>query len=560
LKTIKTKKINIRKRFFDVAIIFFEIFLDFTKENKLRKKHGFQKAQKMMEKRHKKRADKLYHLAIELGGVHIKMCQYLSTRRDIFPEPYINKLSSLQDSVPPVSFLEIEKVLYDNYKNSDYPFSYVDQKPLASASLGQIHKAVLKTGEDVVIKILKPDISKIIDIDFAILYYVFKLFSNFKFFREQATFSDVLEEFIKVTGDELNFKREIYISKKFKKALKKFSFVKVPYVYEEYSGDNIIVMEFINGVKITDSDKWNERNCDGPTLAKRVIEIYVEQFLFLKIIHFDPHPGNIFVLENNNIALLDFGMSGEITENMSKNIKDGLNAFVTKDYLKLLKVAQGMGFIKKGTDLKKFIPILEYFFNEIVDSIDLERNSLQNVDLKPIIDDLVEIIYTQPIKLPYEWAYIGRTVGTLTGIISSLNPKFKIYEELTPYFNKFLKDNFNDIVENSLETLKTTVKEILTLPSNVNNFVSNVERGSLKFQVNLDEIDERIIDISYTVTKSFGFALSFFSFAFCFTFYFLGNKLGAYVFGGISILSFLFSFFYRKKLSKKEVIKKAIFK
>ncbi|HOV15143.1 MAG TPA: AarF/UbiB family protein, partial [Spirochaetota bacterium] len=527
---------------------------------KLRKKYGFQVAQKKMEKIHKRRADKLYELAIELGGVHIKMCQYLSTRRDIFPEPYIEKLSLLQDAVPPVSFSVIQKIINEQYKDGENPFSYIDEKPLASASLGQTHKGILKTGEEVAVKFLKPDIEKIIDVDFAILFYVFKLFSNFKIFRDQADFSNVLEEFIKVTGDELNFKREIYISKKFKTALRKYPYIKVPYVYEEHSRNKIIVMEFIDGVKITDKEKWAKKNNDSETLARRLVEIYVEQFLFLKIIHFDPHPGNIFVLENNNIALIDFGMSGEITELMSKNIKDGLNAFITKDYLKLLKVIESMGFIKKGTDLKKFIPIFEYFFDEVLESVDLERNSIQNVDLTPVIDDLVEIIYTQPIKLPYEWAYIGRTVGTLTGIISILNPQFKIYEEMKPYFDKFLRENFNDIVERSIDNLKFTAKEILSLPSNVNNFVTKVERGTLKFQVDLDEIDERIIDISFTTAKSFGFVLSFFSFAFSFSFYFFGNKIGAYIFGGISVVFFIFSLFYRKRLSKKELIKKSIFK
>lgn len=554
------KKTSIKKRFFDVAITFFRIFFDFRKETKLRKKYGYQIAQKKMEKTHKKRAGELYNLAIELGGVHIKMCQFLSTRRDIFPEPYIDKLSLLQDSVPPVDFSVISSILHNQYKEGEYPFQYIDEKPLASASLGQTHRGILKSGEDVAIKFLKPSIEEIIDIDFSILFFVFKLFSNFKIFRDQADFLTILDEFIKVTGDELNFKREIYIAKKFRVALRKYPYVTVPYIYEEHCREKIIVMQFIDGVKITDKDKWIKKNNNAEILAKRIVEIYVEQFLFLKIIHFDPHPGNIFVLEDNNIALLDFGMSGEITPLMSKNIKDGLNSFITKDYMKLLKVVESMGFLKKGTDLKKFIPILEYFFDEVLDSINLERNSIQNVDLTPVIDDLVEIIYTQPIRLPYEWAYIGRTVGTLTGIIASLNPQFKIYDELRPYFNKFLKENYNDIFERTVDSVKNTFKEIYQLPNTITNVINKVEKGTLKFEVDLDEIDDRINDISYVTTKGFAFVLSFFSFAFSICFYFFENKIGTMIFGGISIIFLLFSFFYRKKISKKEIIKRSIFK
>jgi len=276
---IKEKKINIKKRFFDVALIFFKIFLDFRKEIKLRKKIGFQASQKKMEKTHRKRADKLYSLAVELGGVHIKMCQFLSTRRDIFPEPYIEKLSVLQDSVPPVDFSVIRSIIEEQYENGDSPFTSIDEKPLASASLGQTHKGILKDGSEVAIKFLKPSIEKIIDIDFAILFFVFKLFSNFKIFKDMSDFTSILEEFIKITGDELNFKREVYISKKFRSALKKYPYVKVPYVYEEYSGDKIIVMEFIDGVKVTDREKWEMKNNSSEILARRIVEIYIEQFL-----------------------------------------------------------------------------------------------------------------------------------------------------------------------------------------------------------------------------------------------------------------------------------------
>jgi len=552
-------KINVSKRFFRVAFIFFKIFLDFRKEYKLRKKKGYNSAQKKMEKTHQKRAEELYTIAIELGGVLIKMCQYLSTRRDIFPEPYINVLSSLQDRVPPVEFDKIKQVIDNEYRGKSFPFKEIDETPLASASLGQTHKAILKSGDVVVIKILKPEIEKIIDIDFAIFHFVFKLFSHFKIFKEN-DFLSLLDEFIKVTGDELNFKREVYIGRKFKVALKKYPFVTVPYVYEEYSTYKIIVMEYIDGVKITEKDKWKDKNNDPIILARRLVEIYIEQFLFLKIIHFDPHPGNIFVLENNNIALLDFGMAGEITNKMSKGIKDGLSYMLKNDYEKVLRVLFELGFIKKEKDIKKIVPIMEYFFSEVMSTINLERNSLQSVDLSPIVDDLVEIIYTQPIKLPYEWAYIGRTIGTLTGIISFLYPDFKLYDELKPYLEKFLKDRSQEIFQKLIEEAKNTFLEIVKLPKNANISNCKVEKGTLQFEIDLEEVDEKINNLGIMLTKGISFFMSFLSAGFAYALNIFNHKEGIFVFGGLSAIFLLFSIFYKKKKTRKELIKKALLK
>lgn len=548
---------KIRRRFFGVLLIFFKIFLDFNKERKLARKIGFQAASKKMEKTHSKRSLELYTLSVELGGVLIKMCQYLSTRRDIFPEPYIETLAKLQDNVPPVDYKDLKKVIDNEYKNIEFPFTYVDERPLASASLGQTHKALLKNGKEVVIKVLKPDIEEKIDTDFAILFSVFKLFSKLKAFKDFADFGNVLDEFIKVTGDELNFKREIYISKKFKEGMKKFDFIKVPYVYEEFSTDKIIVMELIKGDKINEIDKWKNRNNDPITISRRLIEIYIEQFLTLKLIHFDPHPGNIFIMDNNNIALIDYGMSGEITDKMRDGIKNGIRGFVKKDYLSILKILKELGFFKKDADINKLLPIVRYFLDEVLETVDLEKESMQNIDISPVIDDLVEIIYTQPFKLPYEWAYIGRTLGTLTGIISFLNPKFKIYDELEPYFNRVLNENIGDIVNTAIDESKAFIQNIIGLPDKVNTFVNRVETGNLKFEVDFEDIDNRVNNISNTVVRLFCFFISFISFSFGFVMNLQSNFFGMIIFGSISFI-FLMIFIFYKRISKRELIKQTI--
>lgn len=548
-------------RFFTVAWIFFKILLDFRKEIKLTRKKGFNYAQKKMEKTHKKRARQLYNISVKLGGVLIKFCQYLSTRRDFLPTPYIETLSPLQDNVPPASFEAICTVLEKEY-GTDYKnnFKSIDPVPLASASLGQTHRAVLHDGTDAVLKVLKPGIEKTIDLDFAIIYNVFSLFSNFKIFQQKADFFGMLKEFIKVTGDELNFKREVHISKEFKKRLAKFSFVKIPYVYEELSTQRIIVMEFVKGDKISDVEKWEKRNNSPVILARRIVELYIEQFLFLKLIHFDPHPGNILITEDNNIILLDFGMSGEITEAMSSSIKGALKAFAVKDYRKILDIMEKLGLFRKGADKNSLLSIMEYFFDEVMDTIKLEKESIQTVDLSPIIDELAELVYNQPLQLPVEWAFIGRTIGTLVGIISSLNPDFKIYDELLPYAQRAVQSNIKEIAQESFETLKEDSKILFNLPSRIDRLIEGVERKRLKFRVDFEEVDEKIDDFRTVAIKSVGFIITFLSAITTYVLFFYYNANNHYiVFGIFTIIAFIYSFTYKKR-SRKELIKRQFFR
>ena len=225
---MKLKKISYRRRFVKVAWIFLLIVLDFRREYFLTKKNGYNYSQKKMKKTHLRRARQLYNVAISLQGAMIKLCQYFSTRRDIFPEAYIKVLTPLQDHVPPIDFSEIQSVLRSEYGDYYRFFESIEEKPLASASLGQVHRAVLRDGSRVVLKILKPRVDKLIDVDFAILYYTFKLLSDLKLVKEKADLFNLLDQFIQVTGDELNFTREVYITNRFRQELACLSYLKIP--------------------------------------------------------------------------------------------------------------------------------------------------------------------------------------------------------------------------------------------------------------------------------------------------------------------------------------------
>ncbi len=534
---------------------FLKMFLAFRKEFKLTRKKGYEYAQRKMKKLHEKRAHQLFDLAVSMGGVLIKLCQYLSTRRDFLPEPYLKILSALQDAVPPVDFSEIRSVIEEEYVGKEFPFAAIEEIPLASASLGQVHKAVLKDSREVVLKILRPSIESVIDIDFAILYYVFHFASNFKFLKDSKDFFKLLDEFIRVTGDELNFEREIYVSKQFRQHMRKFDYLRIPEVYEEYCTKRIIVMEYIKGDKVTNIEAWKARNNDPIVISRRIIEMYAEQFLFMRVIHFDPHPGNILVLDDNNIALLDFGMAGEISESMSKGIKDGLASVVKKDYRKIVSILKDMGFIKKDADVAIFLPVVEYFFEEVFETIKLDRESMQKINLTPVINDLIEILYSQPFQLPVEWAYIGKTVGIVTGIIASLNPDFDIYEEFKPYFELAIKKNREEIAHNAAETIKNLSKDMLALPSNINQYIEKSEKRFLKMHQEQEELAYKIASVSDTFRRGILFCLCFISAGAAYFFYSSADIGAMFVSGGLSVLFFAL-FLVLKKREKGDILRR----
>lgn len=549
------REMSVRQRFFRVATIFFKMFIDYNREFQLVKNRGYAYAQNKMKRVHEKRARELYETAVSMGGVLIKLCQFFSARRDVFPDAYIKILAPLQDNVPPVSFEAISEIIHKEYGDHGKYFACIESAPLASASLGQTHRARLHDGREVVLKILKPGIEKLIDTDFAILHFVFQIMSHFKVFREHADFFDILAEFVRVTGDELNFRREMHICKEFKRGLAKYDYILVPEIYEEFCTDRIIVMEYLEGDRINNIEAWSRRNNDPVILARRIIEIYVEQFLTMSLIHFDPHPGNILISKDNNIILLDFGMSGEITGEMRRGVADFLEALLKRDARKIVETLNALGFIRKGANRYSLLPVIDFFIDEILDTMKLDRESYYNVDFSPIRDDLVELIYTQPFAIPIEWAYIGKTLGTIAGIISQLHPEFNIYGELKLYADRLISSSIRETVRRTLASIKENVVIAAAMPGRIYNFMDNLERGSFRMKVDYGEVFDKVDEIKTFIIKIISFTLGLACGISAYVFYWAGNMHVTVMFACIGFISFLFFLIYRKRNIKDRIKK-----
>lgn len=547
---MKSIRIHSRKRFLKVAAVFIGILLDFTKEYSLIKKSGYSAAQKRMKTRHEKRARQLYDTAISMQGVMIKLCQFFSARRDFFPESYVSLLSTLQDNVPPVPFDEIRMVIEGEYGDHRKYFKEIDPIPVASASLGQVHRAILQDGTTVVLKILKPGIERIIDIDFAILHFVFKILSGFRVFRERADLFHVLDEFIRVTGDELNFRREAWVAMEFRRLLEGYDYVSVPLIYSELSNARIIVMESLTGDKVSDVNSWKDRSNDPVLLSRRIIGLYMDQLLKFGLVHFDPHPGNILVESDSRFSLIDFGMSGIITPRMRQGLLKALRAFIKRNGRAFIDALDELGFIRKNVNRYSMLTVIDFFLNEFIDIFTFDREAIQTMDFSPIREELIELLYTQPFNIPYEWAFVGKTIGILAGIISTLNPQFNVYEELKPYADTYLSRNAMAMARESFSFAKETFGLLLGFPSRIDVLIDSIERGHLRFKVDYTEMLDKIDEVKAFVIRTVGLLVSMACMISLYVFFVSAQYKVSIMFAGIAAAALVFSLLYRKRSSK----------
>jgi len=418
-----------------------------------------------------------------------------------------------------------------------------------------VHRARLLDGREAVLKILKPGIERIIDTDFAILYFVFKLLSRFRVFQEHADFFDLLAEFIRVTGDELNFRREVYIAREFKKHLAGLDYVTVPDIYQEFCTNRIIVMEYHDGDRVNNIDAWITRNNDPEIIAKRIVEMYLEQFLSDPFIHFDPHPGNILITSDNHIVLVDYGMAGEISDRMRKGFADSLEALINKNPRKLIDALFALGFIRKGANRYALLPIVDFFIDEVLETFKFDRESFYSIDFTPIRDDLVEIIYTQPFTIPIDWAYIGKTLSTIAGLISILNPGFNLYGELKPYARRLLSANAAEKAARLLDSVKMNLSAAAAMPGRISDFMDNLERGYFKMKVDYGEIIDKIDEVKGFVIRIIIFMIGLVCGISTFIFYGEGKMSQSLMFAVTGGAAFLLFLVYKKRLARDKIRK-----
>ena len=393
------------------------------------------------------RATQLTNLLVKLGPAFVKAGQALSTRPDIIPVVLLEELSQLQDQLPGFDGDEaMELIEKDLNKEIDEIFSKIDKNPISAASLGQVHKAILKDGNTVAVKVQRPGLREQITLDLYIVRNIaLWLKNNIGLIRSDLV--ALIDELGKRVFEEMDYINEADNAEKFRKMHEQNIKIAVPKIYQEFTSRRVLTMEWIDGTKLTNLEDVKKLGIDPDEMIEIGVQCSLEQLLEHGFFHADPHPGNLLALEDGRLCYLDFGMMSEVSRDSRSGLIQAVVHLVNKNFDKLSHDFVKLGFLSKEVNLEPIVPAFQDVF---VNAIEL---GVSKMDFKSVTDDMSGVMYKFPFKLPPYYALIIRSLITLEGIALSVDPNFKILGAAYPYFARRLMEDPDPQLRESLKEM-----------------------------------------------------------------------------------------------------------
>lgn len=430
------------------------------------------------------RAQRFTALLMRLGPTFIKLGQVLSTRADLLPEDWISELRKLQDQVTPLPFPEIERVIVHSIPDFREVFAEVDPHSLASASLGQVHAARLRTGEEVVIKIIRPGVREVVRQDLDLMRIFATLLEEripeIKSFRPRA----VVEEFARSIARELDLTREARNIERFRKNFAQDSRVVIPRVYEQWTTPDLLVMERIYGVKITEYEKVGS---DPRFLANLGVELIFKMCFVDRFFHADPHPGNTWILPSGDrIALLDMGMAGVVLPFTRDLLVEMLAGVVLDDPERIVSAVLSLASNPEDLDLSSFRRELYFIYEEYVRGATLEKTNIAG-----LLEACLKAAREFSIHIPTDIVLLIRALATMEGVGKTLYPEIDLVEAARPYVLKILEERYNperlgkDLFEIALDSYQL----FRTFPRRLDRILKMEEEGRRRQRLVLEGVE-----------------------------------------------------------------------
>lgn len=371
---------------------------------------------------------------ISLGPTFIKIGQALGTRADLLPLEYVKELATLQDQVPAFSTAEAFQIIESELGRSVHEcYPEIDSEPIAAASLGQVYRARLVTGEEVAVKVQRPNLEATIAFDIAILYRLVKLTNRFfPKANENADWEGMLREFHATIFEEMDYVKEGRNADRFRYNFRAWRAVRVPKIYWSHTNTRVLTLDFIRGTKVVDIDGLKASRISAVKVNRLLIRTYLKQLLEDGFFHADPHPGNLLVMDSGHLAFFDFGMVGRITPKLQAQMIDAFFHVVGRDVRGLGQDIINLNFLKPGVDPETVRPVVEGLFTHYLNL------RLGEVNFKELTYDLAEVIYEYPFRLPSNFTYIMRALMTLEGIGVVTDPGFSFFETAKPFAKEFM--------------------------------------------------------------------------------------------------------------------------
>ena len=438
------------------------------------------------------RAKQLTALLVELGPAFVKAGQALSTRPDIIPVVLLEELSQLQDQLPGFSGDKaMELIEKDLEKNIHDIFLKIDKDPISAASLGQVHKAILKDGEVVAVKVQRPGLREQITLDLYIVRNIaIWLKNNIGLIRSDLV--ALIDELGKRVFEEMDYINEAENAEKFRDMHQKNTKIAVPKIYNELTSRRVLTMEWIEGTKLTNLDDVKKLGIDPDEMIDIGVQCSLEQLLEHGFFHADPHPGNLLALEDGRLCYLDFGMMSEVSRDSRSGLIQAVVHLVNKNFDKLSHDFVKLGFLSREVNLEPIVPAFQDVF---VNAIEL---GVSKMDFKSVTDDMSGVMYKFPFKLPPYYALIIRSLITLEGIALSVDPNFKILGAAYPYFARRLMEDPDPQLRESLKEMLFDNKEFKW--DRLEDLLSNAAKQT---DLDLEKLLDEVINLLFSQKGGF---------------------------------------------------------
>jgi len=371
---------------------------------------------------------------IGLGPTFIKIGQALGTRADLLPLEYVKELATLQDQVPAFATAEAFAIIESELGRSVHEaYPEIDSEPIAAASLGQVYRARLATGEEVAVKVQRPNLEATIAFDVAILFRLVKLTNRFfPKANENADWEGMLREFHSTIFEEMDYVKEGRNADRFRYNFRTWRAIRVPRIYWSHTNTRVLTLDFIRGTKVVDIEGLKAHRISAVKVNRLLIRTYLKQLLEDGFFHADPHPGNLLVMDSGHLAVFDFGMVGRISPKLQAQMIDAFFHVVGRDVKGLGQDIINLNFLKPGVDPETVRPVVESLFTHYLNL------RLGEVNFKELTYDLAEVIYEYPFRLPSNFTYIMRALMTLEGIGVVTDPGFSFFETAKPFAREFM--------------------------------------------------------------------------------------------------------------------------
>lgn len=424
----------------------------------------------------------------DLGPTFVKIGQILSNRPDLLPEAYTDELSKLRDNVAPMSYQEVLDILNAQYDKKIFQlFFSIDRNPIGSASIAQVHRAKLKNGDKVAVKVQRANIRETMVTDIKLLKKAFKILHIQQIFKNIISLDEVLDELLVISLEETDFLTEAEHITEFYNVSKDIKFMKVPKIYKNLTTEKVLVMEYIDGIGIFDTANLSENGYDLDEIASKLAQNYLYQAIDVGYFHADPHPSNI-IIQDGKIVYIDYGMMGRLNAKNKEILEKCIVAIISDDiksverYLLILGECYGeVNHSKLCQDIKMI----------------LDKNKatgIKDIDIKVFMEQMLNLLGDNNITLPRDITMLARGIVVLEGTLEMLSPNINLIEVFNERMkNRSLKtllnkDNFEKVITDSYNSLRSLNK----IPNDLHNFLSDAANGEAKFNIEVTDSNKKI--------------------------------------------------------------------